>query len=157
MAVAHIDHFNTLVPRGISILGVDLGSKTIGLAVSDPEWIIASPLRTLRRYKFSADADALEEIINSNKIGGLIVGLPITMAGLEGARCQSTRQFVQNFHARVEVAVAFWDERLSTAAVDRFLIKEVNMSRKRRGEVIDKIAATYILQGALDYLGANKI
>ena len=140
---------------GTSILGLDLGSKTIGLAVSDPTCLIASPLVTIRRKKFSRDVFALKEIIDSNKIGGLIFGLPISMDGTEGPRCQSTRQFARNLQLLHKINIAFWDERLSSAAVNRFLIAEVDMSRARRSEIIDKMAATYILQGALDSLSAG--
>ena len=152
MTLLSIEQLKSNLPKGTSILGLDLGSRTIGIALSDLTYLIASPLHTIRRQKFSDDARALEKIIDCNNVGGLVVGLPVTMDGTEGPRCQSTRQFVANFENRRDVLISFWDERLSTAAVDRFLIKEVDMSRKRRGEIIDKVAAAYILQSALDFL-----
>ena len=135
------------------LLGLDLGSKTIGLAVSDPSLIIASPIETIKRTKFTADANALLRIHKERNIGGWILGLPVEMDGHEGARCQSTRQFAANFMEVSDLPIAFWDERLSTSAVNRFLIGEADMTRKRRGKVVDKMAAGYILQGALDSLG----
>ncbi len=134
------------------LMGIDLGSKTIGLAIADPAGIIASPLETIKRKKFTEDAQALIKIIDSRNVSGLVVGLPVSMDGTEGPRCQSTRQFAANFLERREIGIAFWDERLSTSAVEKFLINEADMPRKRRGEVIDKMAAAYILQGALDLL-----
>jgi len=148
------------MPAGTRLLGLDLGSKTIGLAVSDPGWAIASPVDTVRRTKFSKDAEVLERIIVERKVGGLVLGLPVNMDGSEGPRCQSTRQFVQNLFGRgLDLPVAFWDERLSTSAVEKFLVNEADMTRKRRGEVVDKMAAAYILQGALDALkhGGNRL
>lgn len=141
------------MPRNARLLGLDLGSRTIGIAVSDPGWSIASPVDTIRRTKFTKDAEALEAIISEKKAGGLILGLPVNMDGSEGPRCQSTRQFAQNLIGRgLALPVAFWDERLSTSAVEKFLVNEADMTRKRRGEVVDKMAAAYILQGALDAL-----
>ena len=156
MILLSIDELKSNLPKGTSILGLDLGSRTIGLAISDPTCLIASPLKTLQRHKFSDDARALDEIINSNNVGGLVVGLPVTMAGTEGARCQSTRQFVANFQSHRKIGITFWDERLSTVAVERILINEADMTRQKRRLVIDKMAATYILQGALDSLSTNK-
>jgi putative Holliday junction resolvase len=134
------------------LIGLDLGSKTIGIALSDVSLMIASPLITIRRAKFSRDAEKLEALIDENKVGGFVVGLPINMDGSEGPRCQSTRQFALNLLERRDIPLAFWDERLSTVAVERILIDQIDMTRKRRAKVIDKIAATYILQGALDAL-----
>ncbi|HMA13819.1 MAG TPA: Holliday junction resolvase RuvX, partial [Kiloniellaceae bacterium] len=128
----------------------DVGEKTIGLAVSDPGLAVASPLVTLRRGKFTADAERLARLVAERRIGGLVVGLPVNMDGSEGPRCQSVRQFAANLLTRLDLPLAFWDERLSTAAVERFLVGVADMTRKRRGEVIDKMAAAYILQGALD-------
>lgn len=140
--------------RGERLLGLDLGEKTIGLAISDSALRIASPLETLRRTKFTKDAEALKRIFAERQVGGLVIGLPVNMGGSEGPRCDSVRQFATNLEkiAGVELPVAFWDERLSTAAVQRFLIDEADMTRKRRAEVVDKMAAAYILQGALDSL-----
>ncbi len=147
------------MPGNTRLLGLDLGSKTIGIAVSDPGWAIASPVVTIQRTKFTRDAESLEAIISERKAGGLVMGLPVNMDGSEGPRCQSTRQFVQNLFGRgLDLPVAFWDERLSTSAVEKFLVNEADMTRKRRGEVVDKMAAAYILQGALDALkhGGNR-
>jgi putative Holliday junction resolvase len=149
-----LDRFaNALEPRA-RLLGLDVGSKTIGLAIADSGFTIASPLETIRRTKFTADAIALERVVREREIGGLIVGLPVNMDGSEGPRCQSVRQFARNLLERIDLPLAFWDERLSTMAVTRTLI-EADMSRKRRGEVVDKMAASFILQGALDYLRSH--
>ena len=136
--------------KSARLLGLDLGDKTIGLAVSDPGRTVASPVDTIRRGKFTRDAETLIRIIRERAIGGLVIGLPVNMDGTEGPRCQSTRQFAANLMEKLDIPVAFWDERLSTAAVERFLTHEADMTRKRRGEVVDKLAAAYILQGALD-------
>ena len=138
------------------MLGLDLGSKTIGLALSDTTWAIASPLETIRRRKFSHDADRLFEVIEEHDVGGLVLGLPINMDGSEGPRCQSTRAFADNMTARRDVAITFHDERLSTAAVQRMLINEMDSTRKRRAAVVDKLAAAYILQGLLDRLNREQ-
>ncbi len=137
--------------RGQRLMGLDVGAKTIGVALSDTGRIIASPYTTIRRRRFARDAEALREIITANDIGGVIVGLPVNMNGSEGPRCQSVRQFAADLGAAIALDVAFWDERLSTVAAERTLI-EADMSRKRRAKVIDKVAAAYILQGALDSL-----
>jgi putative holliday junction resolvase len=134
------------------LLGLDVGSKTIGLAVSDSDLKVATAIDTIRRTKFTKDFEQLVEIIEDRNIGGLVIGLPISMDGTEGPACQSIRQFGSNILERREMAITFWDERLSTSAVQRFLTDEADMTRKRRGEVVDKLAATYILQGALDSL-----
>ena len=140
------------LPRGVRLLGLDIGEKTIGLAVSDSGQSVASPLETIRRSKFAKDMERLKEIIAERKVGALVLGLPINMDGSEGPRCQSVRQFARNLGSLAGIALplAFWDERLSTRAVERFLIDEQDMTRMRRAEVIDKLAAAYILQGALD-------
>ena len=140
-----------------SLLGLDLGRKTIGLAISDATLMIASPIETIKRTKFTADANRLMNINKSRNIGGWILGIPIEMDGFEGARCQSTRQFSDNFMELSDIPIAFWDERLSTSAINRFLISEADMTRKRRGQVVDKMAAGYILQGALDSLGYGSL
>jgi putative Holliday junction resolvase len=136
---------------GQRLLGLDVGTKTIGVALSDSGRAIASPHSTIRRRKFAQDAEALAEIIAANDVGGAIIGLPVNMNGSEGPRCQSVRQFAANLGARLALDVAFWDERLSTVAATRTLI-EADMSRQRRADVVDKVAAAYILQGALDFL-----
>ena len=144
------DLARTLRP-GERLLGLDVGTKTIGVALSDAGRAIASPYKTLRRRKFAEDAEALRNIIETNDVGGAVIGLPVNMDGSEGPRCQSVRQFAANLQAKIAIEVAFWDERLSTVAATRALL-EADLSRKRRGAVIDKVAAAYILQGALDSL-----
>jgi putative Holliday junction resolvase len=133
------------------LLGLDVGTKTIGLALSDVTRSIATPYETIRRTKFTADAKALAEIIAKEGVGGLVIGLPLNLDGSEGPRAQSTRAFARNLASHIPLPMAFWDERLSTAAVERHLI-EADASRKRRAQVIDRMAAAYILQGALDRL-----
>ena len=146
-----------LPPTRRRLLGLDLGEKTIGLALSDRRLTVASPLETLKRRKFTQDAAALAQVCREREVGGLLFGLPVNMDGSEGPRCQSVRQFAVNL---VELAgfalpIAFWDERLSTAAIERLLVTEADLSRKRRSEVVDKMAAAYILQGALDSMAAT--
>ncbi len=156
MPAANLEDLPCLVKPRTRLLGLDLGEKTIGLAVSDRGFAVASPLETIRRRKFTADAAALGAVIDEREVGGLVLGLPVNMDGSEGPRCQSVRQFAANLIeiAGLELPIAFWDERLSTAAVERLLIEEADMSRRRRGQVVDKMAAAYILQGALDALGS---
>lgn len=141
---------------GARLLGLDVGSKTIGLAVSDSRFTVAAAIDTIRRTKFTKDFELLKEIIKGREIGGLVIGLPVSMDGTEGPACQSIRQFGTNILDRLEndmdIGIAYWDERLSTSAVQRFLTDEADMTRKRRSEVVDKLAAAYILQGALDSL-----
>ena len=139
------------------LMGLDVGSKTVGLALSDPTQTVATPLQTLRRTKFLRDAEVLRRIAEEHEVGGLVIGLPVSMDGTEGPRCQSVRQFAINLFQVLELPTAFWDERLSTAAVQRMLIAEADMSRRRRGEVVDKAAAAYILQGALDAISAQSL
>ena len=139
------------VPALGALAGLDLGTKTIGVAVSDVTRSVATPLQTLPRRKFSADAQALLEICKGRGIKALIVGLPRNMDGSEGPRAQSTRAFARNLEKLTDLPIAFWDERLSTVAAERALL-EADASRARRAEVIDHVAAGYILQGALDRL-----
>jgi putative Holliday junction resolvase len=148
------DEFAAQLPGKGRLLGLDLGSKTIGLALSDSRWQVASPLETIRRTKFTKDLEQLKALIAERDVAGLVLGLPINMDGSEGPRCQSTRQFADNLitMGQIEIPIMLWDERLSTSAVERFLIDEVDMNRKRRGEVVDKMAAGFILQGALSAL-----
>jgi putative Holliday junction resolvase len=134
---------------GERLLGLDLGEKTIGLALSDVMRMIATPLVTLERTKFSADAQALISLIEKNKVGGLVIGLPLNMNGKEGPSAQSARAFARNFEGKRPMPVLFWDERLSTTAVTRTLL-DADMSRARRKDVVDKMAASFILQGVLD-------
>ena len=144
-----------ILPPDGPAMGLDVGSRTVGLAISDRTRTIASPLVTVHRKKFGADAAAIAARIAERGASALIYGLPVNMDGGEGPRCQSVRQFARNLDARVALPYAFWDERLSTAAVERLLIGEADMTRKRRAEVVDKTAAAWILQGALDALKAR--
>ena len=156
MAIVDITELRAAVPTGKRLLGLDLGSKTIGLAICDSSFAIASPLETLRRRKFTQDAIDLEALIAERDVGGLVLGLPRNMDGSEGPRAQSTRQFAVNLLGRSDIPVAFWDERLSTVAVERLLIDEADLSRRKRGDVVDKMAASYILQGAIDLIAAQR-
>ena len=139
------------LPPGSRLLGLDLGEKTIGLALSDTLLTVATPMKTLKRGKFGADAAALDIIISAQGVGGLVVGLPLNMDGSDGPSAQSARAFARNWAARSPLPLVLQDERLSTSAVTRTLL-EADASRRRRGEVVDKMAAAYILQGALDRL-----
>jgi putative holliday junction resolvase len=141
--------------RDERLLGLDVGTKTIGLALSDVMRQIATPLETIRRTKFKADVEQLLRIAKEQGVGGLVAGLPVNLDGTEGPRAQSTRAFVRNLTQLTDLPVAFWDERLSTAAAERALL-EADTSRKRRAELIDKMAAAYILQGALDRLNYSR-
>lgn len=134
---------------GLRLLGIDLGSKTIGLAVSDPNLGIASPITTLTRAKMATNAQQIVDIMSERRVGGLVVGLPINMDGTEGPRAQATRDWSLELAARIEKPIAFWDERMSTMAVERMML-EADMTRKRRAQKIDQAAAAYILQAALD-------
>ncbi len=138
-----------------AVAGLDLGDKTIGVAVSDSFLTVATPLETVRRKKFGVDAARLLEIASERGLGGFVLGLPLNMDGSEGPRCQSTRAFARNFSRLTELPIGYWDERLSTVAAERALL-EADTSRKRRSEVIDHVAAGYILQGVLDRLGYLK-
>jgi putative Holliday junction resolvase len=140
-----------LAERAGPLMGLDLGTKTIGVAVSDGLRLTATALETLRRGKFGTDAARLQEIIAGRGIAAIVLGLPRNMDGSEGPRCQSSRAFARNLAERIAQPIAFWDERLSTVAAERALL-EADSSRKRRAEVIDKVAAAIILQGALDRL-----
>ena len=149
--ILSIEEFAAKTRPGKALLGLDLGTRTIGVALSNGLWNIASPLETIKRTKFTADAARLLELIAENNVGALILGLPVNMDGSEGPRAQSTRAFARNLAQKTECPIVFWDERLSTVAVTRTLL-DADASRKRRGEVVDKMAAAYILQGALDRL-----
>lgn len=161
MAICNLSELPAQLKPGQCLLGLDPGSVVIGIAISDPGLRIASPLTSLARKKFGDDAAILVKIIKERQIGGLVVGLPKNMDGSEGPSAQSARAFIRNLTQRgqlpdPDIAVAFWDERLSSAAVERFMIED-NMSRKRRDAVIDKAAAAYILQGALDSFSRRSI
>lgn len=152
MIAGSIEEFSAALAPYRAIAGLDLGEKTIGVAVSDRHLAVASPLSTIRRVKFTMDAAALLAILAEREIGGIVLGLPLNMDGSEGARCQSTRAFARNLSRLTDLPITFWDERLSTVAAERALL-EADTSRKRRSEVIDHVAAGYILQGALDRIG----
>jgi len=134
-----------------SLIGLDLGTKTIGVAVSDTILSVATPIKTIRRKKFSIDAELLLGVISNKSCCGVIIGLPKNMDGSEGPRAQSTRAFARNFSVKTNLPITFWDERLSTVAAEKALL-EADTTRKRRAEVIDHVAAAYILQGFLDRL-----
>ena len=144
-----ITEFAAAVPQMSALAGLDLGTVTIGVAVSDRFLSVATPLETIRRKKFSLDAARLLEIAKDRELGGLVLGLPYNMDGSEGPRCQSTRAFARNLEKLTDLPISFWDERLSTVAAERALL-EADTTRKRRAEVIDHVAAGYILQGVLD-------
>lgn len=143
--------FAAALPRAGGLAGLDLGTKTIGVAVSDGLRQVASPLTVIRRRKFTLDAADLMRIVTERGLAGLVMGLPRNMDGTEGPRAQSTRAFARNLSALTPLPITFWDERLSTVAAERALL-EADTSRRRRAEVIDQVAAGYILQGALDRL-----
>jgi putative Holliday junction resolvase len=144
-----VEELKATLPETGALLGLDLGTKTIGLALSDLRRAIASPLAVIRRTKFQADLLELRQYIEKHLPVALVLGLPVNMDGTEGTRAQATRGFARNIERQLGLPIFFWDERLSTAAVTRTLI-EADASRKRRGEVVDKMAAAYILQGVLD-------
>ena len=152
-----VEVFARHLPHGARLIGIDVGSKTLGLALSDVTRNIASGLVTLRRSRFAADADRLLALAAEHKVGGFVVGLPLNLNGTEGPRVQATRAFARNLARLTPLAILLWDERLSTVAAERALL-EADTSRRRRAELIDKVAATLILQGALDrmeYLGRS--
>lgn len=151
MILTDILEFAASLPPNRAICGLDLGDKTIGIAVSDLRRSVSTPIHTVRRTKFTEDAAALLAILTERNIAGIILGLPLNMDGSEGPRVQSTRAFARNLIKLTDLPITFWDERLSTVAAERALL-EGDTSRKRRREVIDQVAAGYILQGALDRL-----
>lgn len=154
MPAAHptdLDELAGCLPAGRPLVGLDLGSKTIGVAVSDRGLRIASPRDTIRRTRFAADAQRILELAAEENAAAIVLGLPVNMDGSEGPRAQSTRAFARNLSRLTELPIVLWDERLSTAAVERMLIA-ADRSRARRAAVVDKLAAAYILQGALDRL-----
>ncbi|MEF2551388.1 Holliday junction resolvase RuvX [Aurantimonas sp. A2-1-M11] len=153
MPIVSLDDFAAGVPHGTTIAGLDLGTKTIGLAVSDLGQRFATPRKVLRRTKFTADANALVAALNDDRIAGIVIGLPLNMDGSEGPRAQATRAFLRNFGRFDDRPVLLWDERLSTVAAERGLL-EADVSRRKRAERIDSAAASFILQGALDRLSS---
>ncbi len=148
--------FATALPRGARLMGLDLGTKTIGLALSDVERRIATPLETIRRVKFGIDAKAMLVLAEKYGVAAFVIGLPLNMDGSEGPRAQATRAFVRNLAALSSLPVLFQDERLSTAAVTRTLI-DADTSRARRAELVDKLAAAYILQAFIDRVNSAPI
>ncbi|MDE1146163.1 MAG: Holliday junction resolvase RuvX [Azospirillaceae bacterium] len=159
MAIRNLTELKAQLPRGGRLMGLDLGSKTIGMAISDPGLSVASPVGTIMRRKFTTDVQDMARELRGRGVAGFVIGLPMNMDGSEGPSAQSARQFAQNLIERPDLLgqpaeIAFWDERLSTSAVSRMMV-EWDMTRKRRDEVVDRMAAAYILQGALDYLSAQ--
>jgi putative Holliday junction resolvase len=138
-----------LLPETGRLMGLDLGTKTIGVAISDTRQTVATPLETVRRVKFGPDSDRLLTLATEHQVTGIVLGLPLNMDGSEGPRVQSTRAFARNLAARCDLPIGFWDERMSTMAVERTML-EADLSRARRAQIVDKLAASYILQGALD-------
>ena len=155
MAVVDLLDLPASTPPRTPLAGVDLGEKTIGVAVSDGSRMIASPLALIRKTKFTQDAEELFRLMASRGAEALVIGLPVNMDGTEGPRCQSCRAFARNLLRLRDLPIAFWDERLSTDAVQRMLTAEHDMTRARRAEVVDKTAAAWILQGALDRLSTG--
>ncbi len=151
MILETVEEFAAALPPYRAICGLDLGTVTIGVAVSDGMRTVATPLETIKRKKFTLDAEALLAIIAKRDLAGIVLGLPLNMDGTEGPRVQSTRAFARNLSRLTDVPITYWDERLSTVAAERALL-EADTSRKRRDEVIDHVAAGYILQGMLDRL-----
>jgi putative Holliday junction resolvase len=162
MSIHPWPHLLKRIKKGQGLLGLDVGSKTIGVAISDPAWRIATPLATLTRSKVSADIKALADIMRTRDCGGMVIGMPLQMNGEEGPMAQNIRTFAkQILEAKTEFTrepqISFFDERLSTASMQRFLTVDLDMTRKRRAEVIDKLAAHVILQSALDTLHQSTI
>jgi putative holliday junction resolvase len=155
MPVLDIEDFAAALPQYAPVVGLDPGEKTIGVAVSDVTRTVASPLALIEKTKFSKDAEQLFKLMDSRGAIGIVIGLPMNMDGTEGVRCQSNRALGRNLlRLKPDLPITFWDERLSTAAVTRVLIEEHDVNRKRRAEVVDKMAAGWILQGALERLRA---
>lgn len=156
MPVVELADLPAAVAKGVPIVGLDLGERTIGVAVSDLSWMVASPLHLIRRAKFTTDVAILFELMEARSAAGLVIGLPLNMDGTEGPKCQSVRAFARHLLRQRDLPVAFWDERLSSVAVNRVLIDEADATRRRRGELVDKMAAAWILQGALDRVAADR-
>jgi len=152
MAVVDLTELPALLPRHAPVVGLDLGEKTIGVAVSDIGLSVATPLELIRKTKFTDDAGALFKLMDGRGAAGVVIGLPVNMDGTEGPRCQSARAFGRNLLRLRDLPIAFWDERMSSMAVNRMLIDEADVTRARRAELVDKAAAAWILQGALDRL-----
>ena len=155
MPVLPLQQLRAVLAPGQRLLGLDLGEKTIGVAVSDSLLAVATAVGTIRRTKLAADLAALQKMMAERSVGGIVIGLPLNMDGSEGPRCQSVRQFGRNLLAGADLPIAFWDERLSTVAVTRPML-EADLTRGKRAKAVDTLAATYILQGALDALGGAR-
>jgi putative holliday junction resolvase len=155
MPLCNPTDLEALLKPGERLLGLDVGTKTIGMALSDTTRMVATPLDTIRRTRFRDDVKRLLAEIDRHGVGGVIVGLPISLDGTEGPRAQGVRQFAKNLLAHRDLPLALWDERLSTAAVEREMIA-ADLTRKRRSEIIDKVAAAYILQGLLDRIARSE-
>ena len=154
MPVLDLIDLGAAAPPRTPLLGLDLGEKTIGVAVSDRERMIASPLELIRKSRFTVEAERLFALMQDRGASGIVIGLPVNMDGTEGPRCQSVRAFARNLLRLRDTPIAFWDERLSTAAVQRMMTSEADLTRARRAELVDKAAAAWILQGALDRLAS---
>ena len=152
MPVVDLTELPALLARHAPVVGLDLGEKTIGVAVSDATRTVASPLELIRKVKFTQDAAALFKLMENRGAGGIVIGLPVNMDGTEGPRCQSSRAFGRNLLRLKDLPIAFWDERMSSMAINRVLIDEADVTRARRAELVDKMAAAWILQGALERL-----
>jgi putative Holliday junction resolvase len=155
MAICNPGDLSQILAKGQRVLGLDVGTKTIGLALSDTLLMVATPLRTVRRTRFKTDAAEVLREVDAHGVGALAIGLPIALDGRESPRSQSVRQFARNLLEIRDLPIVFWDERLSTAAVERVMI-EADITRRRRGEIIDRTAAAYILQGLLDRLAHDR-
>lgn len=153
MTVCNPGELKDLLAPGARLMGLDVGEKTVGIAFSDPGLVVASPRETIPRTTFGPVRDRLATLIREENVGALVIGLPVNMDGSEGPRCQSVRQFAANLLETLDLPLTFWDERLSTAAVERAMIA-ADLSRRRRAEKVDAAAAAYILQGLLDRLRA---
>jgi putative Holliday junction resolvase len=154
MPICNPTDLKAFLKPGERLLGLDVGTKTIGMALSDTRLVIATPFDTIRRTRFRDDLVRIKQEVAKHGVGGLVVGLPLALAGDEGPRAQGVRQFAKNLLAQLDLPLAFWDERLSTAAVERGMI-EADITRKRRSQIVDRAAAAYILQGLLDRLARN--
>jgi len=154
MPICNPTDLKAYLKPGERLLGLDVGTKTIGMALSDTRLVIATPFDTIRRTRFRDDLVRITQEVAKHGVGGIVVGLPLALAGDEGPRAQGVRQFAKNLLAQLDLPLAFWDERLSTAAVERGMI-EADITRQRRSQIVDRAAAAYILQGLLDRLARS--
>ena len=156
MPICNPTDLKTFLKQGQRLLGLDVGTKTIGMALSDTRLVIATPFDTIRRTRFRDDLARIRQEVEKQGVGGIVVGLPLALAGGEGPRAQGVRQFAKNLLAQLDLPLTFWDERMSTAAVERGMI-EADLSRARRARIVDRAAAAYILQGLLDRLARGGV